>query len=557
MSQKKFLIDGGFQTNAESVIGGNLLMSGSIIPSVNSDGLTGYDLGAPDKKWRDLYLSQGSLYIDGQKVLQSESGTIVVSADQNQSMTVKTTGTGVLTLASDLTVNFAATLQMATGKKITDAGGNAVIFGDKIDMDNNQIINVANPTQSGHAATKGYVDSAFNSILNGVPAALDTLNELADALNNDANFAATVTSALATKATITYVDSSITSAITAAVASAKTYTDGEVATLDAQLKTYTDTAVANVDVSAELATVTSAYQLADTQLQSDLDEEVTDRQTAVTAANTARVAADANLQTQISTNTTAIANILSNIDPEALDSLTEIVGAFQSADDTINGAIISLSTAAATDRAAIRTEFAAADASITTAYTSAIATKASITYVDSKDTAQSTALNTATSTLQSDISTKLAASAYTAADVLTKIKTVDGAGSGLDADLLDGQSSAYYATAASVTAEASARAAADTAEINARNAAITTAMNSLVNFHGSVYTVNAAMQTANVTGTVNVTFADLATAKHYTVYLNRWVLRPILEYTVSGTTITFVTGLLSNDDEIEVAGLKV
>lgn len=33
---------------------------------------------------------------------------------------------------------------------------------------------------------------------------------------------------------------------------------------------------------------------------------------------------------------------------------------------------------------------------------------------------------------------KLAASSYTAADVLTKIKTVDGSGSGLDADLLDG-----------------------------------------------------------------------------------------------------------------------
>ena len=38
----------------------------------------------------------------------------------------------------------------------------------------------------------------------------------------------------------------------------------------------------------------------------------------------------------------------------------------------------------------------------------------------------------------------------TAAATLTLIKTVDGAGSGLDADLLDGQSSAYYATAASV-----------------------------------------------------------------------------------------------------------
>jgi hypothetical protein len=36
---------------------------------------------------------------------------------------------------------------------------------------------------------------------------------------------------------------------------------------------------------------------------------------------------------------------------------------------------------------------------------------------------------------------------YTAADVLSKLLTVDGAGSGLDADLLDGQSSAAFAAA--------------------------------------------------------------------------------------------------------------
>ncbi len=51
----------------------------------------------------------------------------------------------------------------------------------------------------------------------------------------------------------------------------------------------------------------------------------------------------------------------------------------------------------------------------------------------------------------------------TAAAILTALKTVDGPGSGLDADLLDGQSSAYYATAASVTAEAGTRGTADTA----------------------------------------------------------------------------------------------
>jgi hypothetical protein len=40
--------------------------------------------------------------------------------------------------------------------------------------------------------------------------------------------------------------------------------------------------------------------------------------------------------------------------------------------------------------------------------------------------------------LNTEVGTKLTASSYTAADVLTKVKTVDGVGSGLDADLLDG-----------------------------------------------------------------------------------------------------------------------
>ena len=38
----------------------------------------------------------------------------------------------------------------------------------------------------------------------------------------------------------------------------------------------------------------------------------------------------------------------------------------------------------------------------------------------------------------------LPAASYTAADVLAKVKTVDGVGSGLDADLLDGQQGSYY-----------------------------------------------------------------------------------------------------------------
>lgn len=56
--------------------------------------------------------------------------------------------------------------------------------------------------------------------------------------------------------------------------------------------------------------------------------------------------------------------------------------------------------------------------------------------------------------LDTALAAKLDSTAYTASDVLNKIKTVDGAGSGLDADLLDGLSSASYVqtTSSSLTA---------------------------------------------------------------------------------------------------------
>lgn len=52
------------------------------------------------------------------------------------------------------------------------------------------------------------------------------------------------------------------------------------------------------------------------------------------------------------------------------------------------------------------------------------------------------------------VNTKLNSSAYTATDVLSKIKTVDGIGSGLDADLLDGKQGNEYALKTEVITEA-------------------------------------------------------------------------------------------------------
>ena len=56
------------------------------------------------------------------------------------------------------------------------------------------------------------------------------------------------------------------------------------------------------------------------------------------------------------------------------------------------------------------------------------------------------------SNINTEVGTKLTASSYTAADVLTKLLTVDGSGTGLDADKLDGLQSATANTVSTIVA---------------------------------------------------------------------------------------------------------
>lgn len=65
------------------------------------------------------------------------------------------------------------------------------------------------------------VDAALAGLVAGAPGALDTLNELAAALGDDANFAATVTAALATKATTAALANETTARSTADTAALK------------------------------------------------------------------------------------------------------------------------------------------------------------------------------------------------------------------------------------------------------------------------------------------------------------------------------------------------
>ena len=70
--------------------------------------------------------------------------------------------------------------------------------------------NVHGITNTANLATKSYADSAVSTaitaLIGGAPGALDTLNELADALGDDANYAASVAAELANRLTKSLID---------------------------------------------------------------------------------------------------------------------------------------------------------------------------------------------------------------------------------------------------------------------------------------------------------------------------------------------------------------
>ena len=101
-------------------------------------------------------------------------------------------------------------------------------------------------------------------------------------------------------------------------------------------------------------------------------------------------------------------------------------------------------------------------------------------------------IDTNFSNLNTDIATRLLSSDYTASDILTKIKTVDGTGSGLDADLLDGLNAVSGATGASVVSRDSSG--------NFAAGTITAALTG--NVTGNTTGTHTGAVTGNVTGNV-------------------------------------------------------
>ena len=107
------------------------------------------------------------------------------------------------------------------------------------------------------------VSTAVGNLVDSAPAALNTLNELAAALGDDANFSTTIIDSLNTKATTEYVDGEITNLENSTndaldLKASIEYVDGEITTLSNSTNDALDLKASIEYVDGEITTLTSA-----------------------------------------------------------------------------------------------------------------------------------------------------------------------------------------------------------------------------------------------------------------------------------------------------------
>jgi len=85
------IIDDGTTTRKATVA--SVVSAGVDLSAVAEDILPDTDdvrsLGSATKMWQDVYVGPGSLYVNGQKVLEDSAGTIIVSADVTKILILK------------------------------------------------------------------------------------------------------------------------------------------------------------------------------------------------------------------------------------------------------------------------------------------------------------------------------------------------------------------------------------------------------------------------------------------------------------------------------------
>ena len=313
----------------------------SLLPSTTIN----FDLGANSRKWDNIW--GNNLNVDTITATQI-TGNITATQITGNILTVDTitatqiTGTLTGTVSSIANHNSDELAEGVTNRYYTVARENSM---------------------------KTYVGDAVTNLINGAPAALDTLNEIAIALGNDASLSATLTNAIA----------SANAAIVTANVSLKSYVDAQFAT------TLTNTTNASA-LKANIADVNTQFAttLTNTTDALALKANIADVNTqfATTLTNTTDALA-------LKANISSLANVAFTGSYTNLINTPTTVGSFindktyQTAAEvnaTIQ-AVVGAAPAALDTLAEIAAQLTADEFSAV-ALTNVVATKASTTYVD-------------------------------------------------------------------------------------------------------------------------------------------------------------------------------
>lgn len=215
-----------------------------VIPSADDT----YDLGSSTLRWRDVYVSGSTVDIGGMKLTNDGSNNLEVKDSGGSKKTISANIafsdiTGKPTTVSGYGISDAVSLtSISAAIAEVGSGDGALTYNNSTGVftytppDLSAKANLASPALTGNPtaptqsasdnstkiATTAYTDTAVANIVDSAPGTLNTLNELAAALGDDANFSTTVTNNIATKAPL--ASAALTGTPTAPTASTGTNT---------------------------------------------------------------------------------------------------------------------------------------------------------------------------------------------------------------------------------------------------------------------------------------------------------------------------------------------
>ena len=223
------------------------------------------------------------------------------------------------------------------------------------------------------------ITAAINNLVDGAPGALDTLNELAAAINDDSNYATTLTSALATKANL----SDVTTAL-----ETKANSNDVTTAISAAASTAASDATSKANAAQSAATASAATDATAKANAAQLAAETTAAADATTKANAAQTAAGTEADTKVSNaiaaltkSSVGLANVDNTSDANKPVSTAQATAIANAKSEAIADATSQVNSVIASAPAALNTldELAAAlgdDASFSATITSSLTAKA-------------------------------------------------------------------------------------------------------------------------------------------------------------------------------------